>query len=199
MHVTLRQRTEVRRRRTDYSEPCSSVVCSQASGRRSFRCAHTLQPELTLAPDHEQTRRGDDRGADEDVDSRQFGEEEIAEQKGPHHRGVVEGRHQGGGRQAVALGEQDMGEPTAQPDRHQRRKLGPCRHQPAELPARQQPAERPGCEPGERTDQREIEHDRRGRLGLGEAAGLDHRARIAERPADRKGQARRGPGGADVQ
>jgi hypothetical protein len=146
--------------------------------------AHALQAELTLAPDHEQPRARDDRGADEDVDRRQFVEEEISKQKRPHHRGVVERRHHGRRREAVAFGKQNMGESAAQSDSHQRRELDPGRHQ---------PTQGPGREPRERTDQREIEHDRGG-LGLRQAAGLDHRTGIAERPADRKRQAERGAG-----
>src|SRR6185312_3555173 len=87
------------------------------------------------------------------------------------------------GREAVAFGEQNVGEPAAQSDRHQRRELDPGRHQ---------PAQGPGREARQRADQGEVEHDRGGGLGLRQAAGLDHRAGIAERPADRKREAERG-------
>ncbi len=58
---------------------------------------------------------------------------------------------------------------------------------------RADPAERPGDETGERADQREIEHDRRRRLALRQAAGLDHRAGVGQGAGQRIGEA--GDGG----
>ncbi len=128
------------------------------------------------------------------MDGRQLAEEEVAEQERPDHRGVVERCNQRGRRPPEALGEEDVADPPTQADRDQRGELEPGRGEPVQSPARGKTTQRPAGQPGERAAEREIEHDRRRGLRLGQAAGLHHRARIAERPAEREAKPERGRG-----
>ncbi len=138
------------------------------------------RPKLPLAPDHEQAGAGDDRRADIDQRLRQFAEQPITEQHRPQHRAVVERRHCRGHGVAVAFGEQDMREAAEHAERDETGQLGG---------RRRVPVERQRQRAGDGADQREIKHDRRGRLALRQPPRLDHGAGVADAGADREQRA----------
>src|SRR6516162_6945125 len=118
-------RTRGRSSRSRRFEARAAVACRSLSDRRPAEyVAYPLQAELALAPDHEQTRGAHDGGADEDIDGGDLAEECVAEQERPEHGGVVEGRHDRGSGVPIALGKEDVREPTKNADRNERRELG---------------------------------------------------------------------------
>ena len=104
---------------------------SRRSGRRNVRpgaaaappAGAALERELVLAPDHEQARAGDDRGAEHDHHRRRFAEHRVAENQRPDHRGVVERRHHRRRGVAIALGEKNVAGAAEKADRRKRGKF----------------------------------------------------------------------------
>src|SRR5258708_7348478 len=97
-HVGVWQTTKI------HSSPRPASLSNRSPSEHG---AHALKAELALAPDDEQACRAYDSGTDKDIDVGQFVEKRIAEQKCPQHGGVVEWRHNRGGRVTIALGQGD--------------------------------------------------------------------------------------------
>ena len=113
---------------------------------------------------------------------RHLAEHRVAEQERPEDRRVVERRHHRGRRVAVALGQQQVETPPTDADR---------RSSPRAAAGTADPAERQVSETADRAKEREVEHDGRRRLGVGQPARLDDRAGIGECAAEREQRADR--------
>ena len=99
------------------------AIAASAHVRRAFGLAQPPQPELALAPQHENAGCRDDGAADEDGDGRHFAEQRVAEHERPDHGGVVERRDQRSRSVTVARGQHDVGRAANEAGRDQHRKL----------------------------------------------------------------------------
>ena len=120
---------------------------------------------------------------DIDRGGRHLVEEPVADDEGPEQRRVVERRDQRGRRVAIALGEQDVREARRS------RRARPARRAAAPFGTIQPNGS--VSSPPIAAEQREVEHDRRRGLGVGEPPRLHHRARIGEGAGEREQRAER--------